>query len=482
MDFSVAWRHRGRALGIALTDIVVPMTLGFFSSLLLPASYLVDPARRIFFSFFMATVMTISAMPIAVRILNDLDMLKTDIGFLIMSALSVNEIIGWVIFAFLLHLLTPGAAFVPAQIFSVFLLIILLMVFCLTVGRRFSDYFISKIREYELPEPGSSLTFIVLSGIFCGALFQGIGLHALIGFFIAGIMAGEAKALPERTRQVISQMVYAVFIPLFFTGIGLRADFFAHFNIFLVAFISGIGLFGKFLGAWLGATFTKLSKDNRLPLAIAHTTGGSMEIVIAALAFQYGLINETVFVAIVCAGVISSIVAGPWFKYAIARRKEISIMEYFSRQAVIPELKAADRNAAIHELSSLVVEQANMPHLDTVYTALLHREHNMGTAIEEGLALPHARLGSLAKPIVAFGRSAAGIDWNSPDGKPTHFVYLILTSKEEDWQQVQILRIIAKAMSDPAHRDSILESANPAQLWQALEHAFSEHRLMRKPR
>ncbi|MEK6714823.1 MAG: cation:proton antiporter [Candidatus Omnitrophota bacterium] len=224
MDFSSAWRHRGKALTIAVSDIIVPMALGFFASLLLPEQYLVNPEQRIVFAFFMATAMTISAMPTAIRALSDLDLVKTDLGFLIMSALSVNEIIGWVVFAFILHFLNPSLNLEASKIFLNFCGISAIIVFCLTIGRRFSDFAISKIREYALIEPASSLTFISLLGFLCGAVFQKIGVNALMGFFIAGIMAGEAKALSERTRQVISQMVYAIFIPLFFAGIGLKAD------------------------------------------------------------------------------------------------------------------------------------------------------------------------------------------------------------------------------------------------------------------
>jgi mannitol/fructose-specific phosphotransferase system IIA component (Ntr-type) len=103
----------------------------------------------------------------------------------------------------------------------------------------------------------------------------------------------------------------------------------------------------------------------------------------------------------------------------------------------------------------------------------------MGTSIEEGIALPHARLASLIKPVIAFGRSSVGIEWNSPDGKPTHFVFLILTPKENDWAQVQVLRIIAKAMSDRPAREAIMKAEGASGLWQLLEHAFTQHRLVR---
>jgi mannitol/fructose-specific phosphotransferase system IIA component (Ntr-type) len=246
-----------------------------------------------------------------------------------------------------------------------------------------------------------------------------------------------------------------------------------------VIFVTGIGIFGKFIGAWLGSVFSGLAKENIPAVAIAHTPGGSMEIVIGILALQYGIISETVFVAIVCGGVISSAALGPWLKFAVNRRKEISILEFFSRHTVMPEIKATDRNGAIHELCAIVAEQGNMPQIDTLYSAALRRENTKGTSIEEGIALPHARLASLIKPVIAFGRSSVGIEWNSPDGKPTHFVFLILTPKENDWAQVQVLRIIAKAMSDRPAREAIMKAEGASGLWQLLEHAFTQHRLVR---
>lgn len=478
MDFSSAWRHRGKALVIALTDIIIPMCFAFTLCIFLPQHYLVNPQQRVLFAFFMATVMTISAMPTAVRALSDLDIIKTDLGFLIMSALSVNEIIGWMVFTvilgFVIHL--------DAQVWRVaviFISTIGISAFCLTWGRRFANAVISKFKAYGFPEPASSLTFICLLGFASGAVFQKIGINALLGFFIAGIMAGEAKALPERTRQVISQMVYAIFIPLFFAGIGLRLDFSRHLDLFLILFISAVGIIGKFAGAWLGGIFARLPKVNRLPVAIAHTPGGSMEIVIGMLALQYRLISEPVFVAIVCGGIISSVILGPWLKYSLTRRKEISILEFFTRRAVLAEIKSTDRDAAIHELSAAVSEQENMPVFDTIYSAVVARENLMGTAIEDGIALPHARLPGLSRSVIAFGRCSSGIDWDSPDGKPIQLIFLILTPKEDDDAQIQILRIIARLVSSGDFKNKLLNAPDNQKLWEVISEAFSQHHIVR---
>jgi len=479
MDFSSAWRHRGKALTIALTDIIVPMTLAFTCSYFLPAQYLVDPHQRIIFAAFMATAMTISAMPITVRALNDLNVAKTDIGFLIMSALSVNEIIGWMIFTLVLGIFIQ-TSIVLGEILIVFFLAIVFTIFCLTAGRRFANFVILKIRERNMPEPGSSLTFICLLGFLCGAIFQKIGMHALLGFFIAGVVAGEARALPERTRHIISQMVYAIFVPLFFARIGLGIDFFKHFNPFLVLFITIIGVCGKFFGAWLGVTFTSLPRVNRMSVAIAHIPGGSMEIVIGMLALKYNLISQPMFVAIVFGGVISSMILGPWLKHSLCGRKIIGVLEFFSHREIVAQLKATDRDNAIRELCAIASEQGNLPPADKLSMEVIRRENSMGTAIEEGIALPHARIPALIRPIVVFGRSESGIDWDSPDGTPAYFIFLILTPKEDDDIQVQILRIIARSMSHKKTQKALMAAADEQAIWQVLQEAFTQHQVVRK--
>jgi len=477
IDFSSAWRQRGDALKIAVTDIVVPLTISFAACFLLPDHYLADPGRRLFFSLFMATVMTISAMPVAARVLHDLKLLKTDLGFLIMSALSVNDIIGWLLFTVVLGLFTQVNLEIP-KILVLTGATLGFAVVCLTLGRKFADWVISGIKAKQLPQPGVPLTFICLLGTVCGAITQKIGIHALFGFFLAGIMAGGARALSENVRQVISQMVFAIFVPLFFVSVGLNVDFVRGFDIVLVLFVTLIGISGRFFGAWLGVNFTGLPKSNRLTIAIAHTPGGAMEIVIGLLALEYNLITEPLFVAIVCGALISSVIFGPWISYSIRKRKKISVLEYFTSRGVIGKFRDNEKNNAIRELGAIAAHQEDMPDAETIAAAVMRREQEMGTAMEEGIAVPHARLPIIKKPLVVFGRSLDGIEWNSPDGKPTRLVFLILTPEDENDTQVQILGAIARTMSEAPTRRMLLEAPDDRSVWPVLQKIFSAEQVV----
>ena len=481
IDFASAWRQRGDALKIAISDIVVPMVIAFIPCFFLPDHYLANPDQRVLFCFFMASAMTISAMPITARVLHDLKLSKTDLGFLIMSALSVNDIIGWLIFTFVIGFFTQDSLDF-GKILVITATTIMFTGVCLTVGRRIVDKVIITIKAKHMPQPGTQLTFICLLGALCGAITQKIGIHALFGFFLAGVMAGGSRALSENVRQVISQMVYAIFVPIFFVNIGLKVDFLKNFDGFLVLFISVVGILGRFLGAWLGVNLTSLSKTNQLSIAIAHIPGGAMEIVVGLMALEYGLITEPIFVAIVFGAVISSVILGPWFYYSIRRRKEVSVLEYFAARDIIDVLKHNERDTAIQELCELAGRQDDLPEAKSIYEAVIKRENEMGTAIEEGIAVPHARFSAIKRPVICFGRALNGIEWNAPDGRLTRLIFLILTPEDDDDSQVQILGFIAKTMSDDNLRKAVMEKQDAAGIWLLLQKAFATKNIVRRSR
>lgn len=480
IDFSVAWRQRGRALTIALADIAIPMCVAFIPCLLLPANYLAQPDQRIIFALFMATVMTISAMPVATRVMHDINLLKADIGFLIVSALAVNDIIGWVLFTIVLGLFTQTAVSI-GSVLVVLAGTIGFAALALAVGPRISTRALHALRRSGLPEPGTSLTFACLLGLLFGALTQKLGIHALFGFFIAGVVIGEAKNLSEQTRSIISEMVHAIFVPLFFVNIGLKIDFVANFDPFLIAFMCVIGVAGRYLGAWVGVSLTKVPRINRNLISIAHTPGGMMEVVVAVLALESGLITPPVFMAIVFSAVFSSAVMGPWMRSAMARRAAVRLVDFLAGESVVPSLAAADRTSAIRELSDKAATQAAVP-ADKIAQAALAREEEFGTALGYAIAIPHVRMAGVRNPVVAIGRSPQGLDWNAPDGKPVHRVFFLLTPADVNDVHVQLLAEIARAMQVPDNRQRFDSARGRDDLWRTLRDIFLQDRRSSQPR
>src|SRR3954449_8346904 len=102
-------RNLGRAAFIAsVMGMVLPFGLGFGLGYVTPAAYLTDPNHRILFSLFLATAMSISAMPVIAKILIDLDLTKRNIGLVILSAGVVDDTVGWLILSLIAGAATHG--------------------------------------------------------------------------------------------------------------------------------------------------------------------------------------------------------------------------------------------------------------------------------------------------------------------------------------------------------------------------------------
>ncbi len=478
VDVSAAWRQRGPALRIGIIGVILPLTLGFLLSFWLPDHYLADPGQRLIFALFLGTTMAISAMVIIARVLHDLDLVKSDLGLVTLCGYAVNDILAWVIFSLVLAMGTQASLHLGTVAFL--LLFTLAFTFlCLTFGLRIVDRSIAIIGVQLPGNPGAVLSFVCCLGLLCGAVTQWIGLTALFGFFLAGIMAGEARALSERTRQIISQMVHAIFVPLYFAGIGLRLDFFSNFDLLMVVFVTVVSIVGKFLGAWVGALGPGLSRHDRLSVAIAFTPSGVTGIVVAGVALEQNILSTPVFVSIVFSAIISSLLVAPCLAWSIRRRREVNIVEFFAPGGVIPSLLGSTRPEVIRELCAAGAEGGVTPALDILQTAVSDREQLMGTGTGYQVAMPHARLEMLDKPILVFGRSFAGIEWNAPDGLPVHLVFLLLTPEREEGLQLQILAALARGMSNDHARAQLLGAESEEQVWDALQDALRTQNLVR---
>ena len=443
-DFAAAWRQRRSAMIISVSDLILPMLIAFIPCLFLPDHFLVDPQARLLFAFFIATIMTISALPVTARVLQDLNLYRTDTGLLIMGALTINDVAGWLVFAVILGI-AGGTVTTATKIPLILIYTIVFAVVSLSIGRRLFDRTMEQFSRWKLPEPGTSLTFICLVGLLGGVFTTWIGIHALFGFFIAGIMAGEARALTENTRHVLHHMVRAVLVPVFFATIGLRIDFAAGFHFGLAALLLTVGIGGRFIGAWVGCFLSRQPRIDWAIISAAHTPGGEMQIVIGMLALQYGVISQPVYVAVIFGAVVSSIILGPWMRWAMKPVMNLPVVNYFRSSSIILNINAGDRDTAILELCRFAAKNNGL-NVDVVHSAVADREDTMGTSLGNGIAVPHARLQEIRHPVIVIARSLAGVEWNAPDGLPARMIFLILTSSDDAGQQIRILGEIAKAL------------------------------------
>jgi CBS domain containing-hemolysin-like protein len=114
--------------------------------------------------------------------------------------------------------------------------------------------------------------------------------------------------------------------------------------------------------------------------------------------------------------------------------------------------------------------QAHAPSFDfnEVLNAVYKREQGLSSAVGHQSAFPHARVGRLAKPLVAFARSNDGIDFRATDGKPVKLVFLILSPFNEPTAQLRILSQLARLISNETLHDRLLEAASADELMEII--------------
>ena len=230
-----------------------------------------------------------------------------------------------------------------------------------------------------------------------------------------------------------------------------------------------VGIAGRYLGAWLGVTLARVPRVNRNLISIAHTPGGMMEIVVALLALEAGLITQAIFVAIVFSAVFSSVIMGPWMTRALARRRRVSPVQFLDERALVLQLPNEGRAEALRLLAAKVAALTSPIAAHSIAQLALAREKEFGTGIGHGVAIPHVRLEHLRNPILAYGHSPEGLDWDAPDAEPVHHVFFLASATGAEDIHVQILAQIAKALSNSENRVRISMAQDSLEMYETLK-------------
>ncbi len=443
VDLSVVVKQSKKAAATGLMGIIIPFALGFGISYFLPGLMgIQNESMKFTFALFMGTALSISALPVIAKTLMDLNIFKTEIGLIIISAAMFNDIIGWLIFSIILGLIGVGS---NNFLFHETLIYILLFVsITLLIGRKIIDKLIPLVQT-KMSYPGGIINLILILG-FLGATFtEYIGIHAIFGAFIMGLAIGDSVHLKERTIEIIHQFITNIFAPLFFVSIGLTVNFIANFDFALVLLVLVLAFIGKVLGCGLGAYWSGANKNEALVIGFGMNSRGTMEIILGLLALRYGLIQETVFVALVIMALFTSIASAPMMSHFLKRKESFRLQDLLSPSNFIHS-SAADKETLLNELANFAAPKVKIPAKEILHK-VMEREEQGATGIANYLAIPHAKI-KTNKPYVLTAKIKEGINFGSVDGINSRIVILLLTPENKNELQLQLLAETAKKFSN----------------------------------
>lgn len=305
-------RDNGKqALAISLTGILFPFAIGFGCVWILYQTHFADAgADRLVTSLFFGTALSITALSVITKILIDVDILKTRIGNIVLTAAMVDDFLGWILFSVIIKMISTGKE--EASFWSVSE-VILFALFMLTAGR----WIIHRLLALAAKNGSLGRVFTVAVCLcFIGAvLTEYLGVRGIFGAFLVGIAVSDSEHFTAKHKDILHQFTINVFAPLFFASVGLRLNFIANFNLEIVVIILVIACLAKLAGAMIGGAMSGMSRNESVAVAFGMNARGSQEIVLGLIALQAKIINEPVFEGLVVMTVVTMVISGPIMKY-----------------------------------------------------------------------------------------------------------------------------------------------------------------------
>jgi K+:H+ antiporter len=180
-------------------------------------------------------------------------------------------------------------------------------------------------------------TILVVTGIMA-LITDAIGVHTVLGAFVAGILVGQSPILTRHIDEQLRGLITALFMPVFFGMAGLNADLRVLGNPSLLLLALGfiaIASLGKFSGAFIGGAIGGLTWRESLALGWGMNARGSTEVIVASLGLSMGALSQDLFTIIVAMAVVTTMAMPPMPRWALAA------------PAAPPRRKSADRTRRV---------------------------------------------------------------------------------------------------------------------------------------
>jgi PTS system nitrogen regulatory IIA component len=146
----------------------------------------------------------------------------------------------------------------------------------------------------------------------------------------------------------------------------------------------------------------------------------------------------------------------------------MKLSEILEEDNIILDLKAKDKNGVLEELAEVVTNHE--PSLDTgsLIRVLLERERLGSTGIGDGVAIPHGKFRGVTHPIISFGRSLKGLDFESMDGQPAFLFFLLVAPENSASVHLKALAKIARILKNGSFRKVLMEASTKKELYQTI--------------
>lgn len=313
---------RGRGLVIALAAFALPFAVGIGVAWL----FHLDLMR----SLFLGLCISITALPVAVKMLDDMGLLATAIGRYSVSTAVINDVTALFILGVLLALpeqtnlnevLLTGSI-VTLKLLALASAVIGLNALLTWLDRRGINVSAGPERLVALFGPEALFGIVLVFVLVFGSLSEGLGFHFVIGAFFGALLLDQRHFVASRyddLRLTLNSITGGFLAPVFFASLGLEFKFAALTDVTFVLAVLAVAITSKVAAGWWGGRMIGMSHREAAGLGLILNGRGAMELVVAGIAYERGFIDANLFSVLVLVGVVTTLLTPMAFNAVVSR-------------------------------------------------------------------------------------------------------------------------------------------------------------------
>lgn len=325
------------AIVISHASIIFPFFLGIVLSYFIYEEFAPEGISFLPFCLFMGIAMSITAFPVLARIVQERGLTKTPLGTMVLTCAAADDVTAWCILAVVIAIVKAGAI-TPALftiLFSIIYVVLMLFVVRPLMARVGKVY----NQKETINKPVVGLIFLVLLASAWTA--EVIGIHALFGAFLAGVIMPEKMNFKKVITDKVEDVSVILLLPLFFVATGLRTKIGLLNDGYLwlvCGAIVAVAVIGKLGGSAIIARILGQNWRNSLSIGVLMNTRGLMELVVLNIGYDLGVLSEEVFAMMVIMALVTTFMTGPCLQliqWLLPEKKEKEKTEAGKRNVMI---------------------------------------------------------------------------------------------------------------------------------------------------
>jgi Kef-type K+ transport system membrane component KefB len=310
VNFKRILKQRTAVVLISNVSILLPLALGVGLAKVLYPQFAGKQIAFLPFAFFMGTAMSITAFPVLARVLKERELLGTGLGGMAISCAAIDDISAWLLLAVLTAMVHSAQSWHQLAV-TLFLLVIFVAMMLVPIRRAASFLESSYQRNGAGTQFLSSLVLFLLAASWTT---ERLGVHALFGAFMAGLVMPRNERMIADVVERIESLSLALLLPLFFalTGLRTRIDLLTDKSVWGYALaIIATAVVGKLAGAAFTARATGMNWKDSFGLGVLMNTRGLVELVILNAGLDLGILSPALFTMMVLMALTTTFMTSP---------------------------------------------------------------------------------------------------------------------------------------------------------------------------